>query len=233
MILNLQNIYFEDKVTTMMRRLARWAIALAIVTAGVLLVSGQWTDPWLWSYVVVWGLLSGYALFSIDEDLARERFHPPEQSADHLSLHFVRVVALAHLLVGALDTGRLHWTSVASGLRAAGLIGMALAGLLVFRAMLSNRFFSAVVRIQKDRGHRVIDSGPYSTVRHPGYAGMILVAPMSGLALGSWISVGLALIYSGLILRRVLFEDAFLRRNLDGYDAYAQRVPYRLVPGVF
>jgi protein-S-isoprenylcysteine O-methyltransferase Ste14 len=215
------------------RRIARWAVGVTIVTAGVVLVSGQWTDGWMWSYVVVWALVSLYALASLDEDLARERFNPPEPGADRTALHFVRAVALAHLVVGALDTGRLHWTSVPSGLRLIGLLGMAAAALLVFRAMLSNRFFSAVVRIQTDRGHRVVDSGPYATVRHPGYAGMILLAPMSGLALGSWISVGLAVIYSALILRRVLFEDAFLRRNLDGYDAYARRVPYRLVPGIF
>jgi protein-S-isoprenylcysteine O-methyltransferase Ste14 len=110
---------------------------------------------------------------------------------------------------------------------------MAVAGFLVFHAMLSNRFFSAVVRIQRDRGHRVVDRGPYAHVRHPGYAGMMAVAPLSGLALGSWVSVGLALLYSALILRRVFFEDSFLRRNLEGYEAYTERVRYRLVPGIF
>jgi protein-S-isoprenylcysteine O-methyltransferase Ste14 len=110
---------------------------------------------------------------------------------------------------------------------------MALSCLLVFHAMLTNRFFSPVVRIQKERGHHLVDSGPYGIVRHPGYAGMILMAPFSGLALGSWVSVGFALVYSGLILRRVVFEDTFLRGNLEGYDAYASRVRYRLIPGVF
>jgi protein-S-isoprenylcysteine O-methyltransferase Ste14 len=135
--------------------------------------------------------------------------------------------------VGALDAGRLHWSSVAAPIRIVGFAGMAGACLVVFHAMLTNRFFSAVVRIQKDRGHHVIDTGPYGVIRHPGYAGMILMAPFSGLALGSWISVAIALVYSGLILRRVMFEDAFLRGNLDGYDAYASRVRYRLIPGVF
>ena len=102
-----------------------------------------------------------------------------------------------------------------------------------FSAWSSNRFFSSVVRIQKERGHRVVDTGPYARVRHPGYAGMILMAPFSGLALGSWISVAIALVYSALILRRVVFEDTFLRQNLEGYDAYTRRVRYRLVPGIF
>ena len=104
---------------------------------------------------------------------------------------------------------------------------------MFYRAMHENRFFSAVVRVQEERGHRVIDSGPYSIVRHPGYAGLILVPPFSGLALGSWLAVGLGLVMSALVLRRVLFEDSFLRKNLDGYAAYTLRVPHRLVPRVW
>jgi protein-S-isoprenylcysteine O-methyltransferase Ste14 len=110
---------------------------------------------------------------------------------------------------------------------------MTLSALLVFHAMFSNRFFSPVVRIQAERGHRLVDTGPYSIVRHPGYAGMILLAPFSGLALGSWLSVAVALMYSGMVLRRVFFEDAFLRQHLQGYDGYVKRVRYRLVPGIF
>lgn len=99
--------------------------------------------------------------------------------------------------------------------------------------MRENRFFSAVVRIQDDRGHRVVDSGPYAVVRHPGYAGMIVGIPASGLALGSWVGCAIALGYSALILRRVSFEDRFLQRNLAGYTDYAARVRSRVIPGVW
>src|SRR5262245_46386799 len=215
------------------RRLKRWGIAVAVVAGIVLLVSGRWTDPWLWSYIACWAGVSLYSLLSMDDDLARERFTPPEPGADRLSLRAVRVIALAHLVVGALDAGRLHLTSVAPPMRLVGFLGMAVSGLVVFHAMLSNRFFSPVVRIQKERGHHVIESGPYAIVRHPGYAGMIVMAPFSGLALGSWISVALAVVYSGMILRRVRVEDAFLQSVLAGYAAYAVRVRYRLIPGVF
>jgi len=104
---------------------------------------------------------------------------------------------------------------------------------MFFRAMHENRFFSSVVRVQTERGHHVIDSGPYSLVRHPGYAGLIVGIPFSGLTLGSWLAAGIGLVMSGLILRRVMFEDAFLRTNLDGYVAYTRRVPRRLIPGVW
>jgi protein-S-isoprenylcysteine O-methyltransferase Ste14 len=178
-------------------------------------------------------MLGFYALMSIDDDLARERFTPPAPGADRLSLRAIRLIALAHLVVGALDGGRWQVAPVPDWLRASALVVMSASAVLVFRSMLTNRFFSAVVRIQSDRGHHVVDVGPYAIVRHPGYAGMIPVMPASALALGSWLSFAIALVYSALIFRRVLFEDAFLQKNLTGYADYARRVPYRLIPGTF
>ena len=129
---------------------------------------------------------------------------------------------------------RWQFSHVPDGVRVLGLVGMAISVGLIFRAMMANRFFSAVVRIQKDRGHHVIDQGPYGVVRHPGYAGMIPSMPFSGLALGSWLSaLRSASAYSLLMLRRVLFEDAYLRAHLAGYAEYAARVRYRLIPGVW
>jgi protein-S-isoprenylcysteine O-methyltransferase Ste14 len=217
----------------MAKRLQRWLFGSGIVGVAVFTLAGTWRDPWLWAYAGVWSAASFYALFSLDEDLARERFHPPTAGADSVALHFVRVAAVAHLVVGALDSGRWHLTSVPSGLRAFSLAVMAATFGMFYRAMHENRFFSAVVRVQNERGHHVIDSGPYSVVRHPGYAGLILGIPFSGLALGSWLAAGIGLVMSGLILRRVMFEDAFLRKNLDGYVAYTRRVPRRLIPGVW
>ena len=217
----------------MVKRLKRWLLASGVVTVAVFTLAGTWRDPWLWAYVAVWSTAAAYALFSIDEDLARERFHPPTAGADGVALHFVRVVAVAHLVVGALDSGRWHLTSVPPGLRAFALAAMAATFGMFYRAMRENRFFSAVVRVQNERGHHVIDSGPYGIVRHPGYAGLIMGIPFSGLALGSWLAAGIGLVMSGLILRRVMFEDAFLRKNLDGYVAYTHRVQHRLIPGVW
>lgn len=218
----------------MVKRLKRWLLASGLVCGVVFALAGTWRDPWLWAYAIVWSTAAGYALFSIDEDLARERFHPPNAGADAVALNFVRVVALAHLVVGALDSSRWHLTSpVPPGLRAFALIAMAATVGIFYRAMRENRFFSAVVRVQSERGHRVIDSGPYSIVRHPGYAGLLLATPFSGLALGSWIAAAIGLVMSAMILRRVMFEDAFLQKNLDGYAAYTDRVRHRLIPGVW
>lgn len=217
----------------MVKRLKRWLLVSGLVTAAVLALAGTWRDPWLWAYLVVWSTATFYALFSIDEDLARERFHPPNQGADALSLHVVRIIGLSHLVVGALDSGRWHVAPVAPALRGFALAAMALTFGMFFRAMRENRFFSSVVRVQNERGHHVIDSGPYSIVRHPGYAGLIWAMPFSGLALGSWLAAAIGLVMSGMVLRRVMFEDAFLKRNLEGYAAYTDRVRHRLIPGVW
>jgi protein-S-isoprenylcysteine O-methyltransferase Ste14 len=216
------------------KRLTRWLLGVGIVTGIVFTLAGSWRDPWLWAYALVYSTATFYALFSIDEDLARERFGPPAASADRVALQFVRATALGHLVVGALDSGRWHLTPpVPPVLRIIALGAVAVMFALFFGAMRQNRFFSAVVRIQSDRGHRVVDNGLYSVVRHPGYAGMILGMPFSGLALGSWLAAGIAAVLSALMLRRVMFEDAFLRKNLAGYTAYASRVRHRIIPGVW
>jgi len=100
-------------------------------------------------------------------------------------------------------------------------------------ALVENRFFSSVVRIQADRGHVVCDSGPYRLVRHPGYAGNILALLGIVLALSSvWtlIPAAVALI---IALVRTALEDQTLQEELSGYRDYARRVRYRLIPGIY
>ena len=99
--------------------------------------------------------------------------------------------------------------------------------------MRSNRFFSSVVRIQKDRGHTVVDGGPYRFVRHPGYAGTSVFTLVTPLILRSyWALVPAAATASVLVLRTIM-EDLTLRNELDGYADYARRVRYRLLPAIW
>jgi protein-S-isoprenylcysteine O-methyltransferase Ste14 len=213
----------------MAKRLIRFTLTLLVLTVILALLKGR-LDTWLALYLAGWSIFALYAFVSIDDDLARERFHPPEPGADRLALRMVRILALIHLIVGTLDAGRWHLAPVPDALRAVALVIMVVSALLVVQAMRANRFFSSVVRVQTERGHRVIDRGPYGVIRHPGYLGMIVSVICSGLALGSWLAVPFALLYAVLIFRRVFFEDAFLKANLTGYTDYARRVPYRLIP---
>jgi protein-S-isoprenylcysteine O-methyltransferase Ste14 len=217
------------------KRIVRWALASFILGGVLMSLAGQWTSPYLWGFSAGFSAVFLYASLAVlDDDLAQERFNPPSSGADAVALTFIRVFAVAAFLWAPLDSGRLHWTAEVPSLIRALAIGGSLFGFwLVVHAMLANRFFSPVIRIQDERGHRVVDQGPYAVVRHPGYLGMIVFAPLAALALGSWWALLPAGLYSALILRRVTVEDRFLRANLAGYIAYATRVPHRVIPGVW
>jgi protein-S-isoprenylcysteine O-methyltransferase Ste14 len=216
-------------------RFVRWLLASLVIGGAVMGLAGQWTSPYLWSFAVGFSALLLYATFVVlDDDLARERFRPPSRGADTVALRWIRVSAAAALIFAPLDSGRLHWSGEVSPLvRLIGVGGFLLGFWIVLHAMRANRFFSAVIRIQSDRGHRVVDQGPYAIIRHPGYLGMLLVSPMAALALGSWWALLPAGLYWALIVRRVVAEDRFLHENLAGYPQYASRVPHRVLPGVW
>ena len=100
-------------------------------------------------------------------------------------------------------------------------------------ALVINRFFSGMVRIQSERGHHVIDKGPYRWVRHPGYAGALMTYPVIPLLLDSWWAFIPEILAITIIFIRTKLEDQALQVKLEGYKAYAQRVKYRLIPGVW
>jgi protein-S-isoprenylcysteine O-methyltransferase Ste14 len=100
-------------------------------------------------------------------------------------------------------------------------------------AMAVNRFFSKVVRIQHERGHHVIDKGPYRYVRHPGYVGGIIHNLGTPIILGSWLALIPAALAGLLMIIRTSLEDRTLQDELEGYKAYTDQVRYRLIPGIW
>ena len=228
--MNVQNYEFYMSNTT--RRLARWFLVNLLIASVLSATSGRFFDPWLWTYLVVVALVGLYPAFALSDDLARERFRPPEPGADQTPLKVVRLLALAHVLIAALDQ-RWGWSDVPDGVRVVGLVGMAISVLLVFRAMMTNHYFSAVIRIQSERGHRVIDRGVYGVVRHPGYVSWFPLSAGIALGLGSlWALVPAGLSCLVLVLR-AQWEDQTLQAELPGYQEYARRVRYKLLPGVW
>jgi protein-S-isoprenylcysteine O-methyltransferase Ste14 len=99
--------------------------------------------------------------------------------------------------------------------------------------LIENRFFSGMVRIQTDRGHRVVSSGPYRWIRHPGYAGALLTYLATPLLLDSSWAMIPAVLTAMLLLYRTRLEDATLRAELPGYSEYARRLRSRILPGVW
>jgi protein-S-isoprenylcysteine O-methyltransferase Ste14 len=216
-------------------RFFRWLLVSLVIGGIVMALAGEWTSRYLWGFTLGMSGVFLYAtLFVLDDDLARERFRPPSQGADAVALKRIRLSALATLVFAPLDSGRLHWSAPVPDLPRMIALAVSIGSFfLVVRAMMANRFFSPVIRVQGERGHGVIDRGPYAVVRHPGYFGMVLFAPTTALALGSWWALIPAGIYSSLILRRVFVEDRFLHANLAGYAEYAGRVRHRVIPGIW
>lgn len=213
----------------------RWFIAVILLGAGIMALAGDWRSPYLWSIVAVIAVLGLWAVLTILEpDLANERFRPPTQGSDATALAWIRLSAATLFVFAPLDSGRLHWSAaVPATARIVGICGFALGAWFTLHAMASNRFFSSVIRVQRERGHHVIDGGPYATIRHPGYLGMATFAPMVALAFGSWWALLPAGVYTTMILRRAGVEDRFLRSHLPGYVEYATRVRFRILPGIW
>jgi protein-S-isoprenylcysteine O-methyltransferase Ste14 len=114
-----------------------------------------------------------------------------------------------------------------------GLVLFALGWTIIAVALRTNPFAVTVVRLQNERQHTVVDTGIYSVVRHPMYAGNPAVNVGLSLWLGSYAAVVFAAIPLGLLMVRIGLEERFLRRELPGYREYVSRVPYRLLPGLW
>jgi len=137
------------------------------------------------------------------------------------------------VIIAGLDH-RYNWSSeFPLWLNLIGFILISLGYAFAAWAVTENRFFSSVVRIQTDRGHVVCDTGPYRFVRHPGYAGNILALFGIVLALSSVWTLIPAAVASVIAVIRTVLEDQTLQEELPGYRDYAQRVRYRLIPGIY
>jgi len=220
-----------------------WAVknSVFLLIIALVIIEGSGRLDWLmgWAYIVfmfVFVAVTGAVLYRLDPGLLAERSGPQEGSKrwDLALASLISVwLPLAICVIAALDK-RLGWSQeIPPGAQAAGLALAAVGGLVIIWAMTANRYFSAVVRIQEDRGHRVATTGPYRWVRHPGYASMLLYYPGTALALGSlWAFVPVALIIVLMLLRTSL-EDETLKKELPGYLDYTKKVKYRLIPGVW
>ena len=143
------------------------------------------------------------------------------------------IMLLPLVILPGLDAIRFQWSSVPVAVKIVAFIGFFPAMGACFWAMKENAYLSDVVRIQEDRGHEVCTTGPYRYVRHPLYAGVILIMVCLPLFLGSLFSLIPASFIMILFIIRTALEDKTLQKELPGYKEYAQKVRYRLVPGVW
>ncbi len=210
------------------------SLVFVIILAATLFgTAGRFDIIEFWAYLAIVAAVSALSLTILDTDLMQERMRPGGRRVGWRFLPLI-IVVLLHWAVAGLDRGHLHLSDeVKPVLEVMALVLFALAWIVFVWAMYVNRFFSSIPRIQSERGHTVISTGPYRFVRHPGYTAALLAAVTSGIALGSWISTFIAPIALALLVWRAIVEDRMLQRDLRGYADYAARVQYRLVPGIW
>ncbi len=235
-----KEISAEDRQTIL-----KWCLQSAVGLVGyaaILFLAAGRLD-WLWGWIFI-GLMALFMashvvlLVPINPDLLVERAGGLRQEGGKrwdrwLASLAAGVFPIVSWYVAGLDL-RFAWSSpkpLAIHLIGAGAVALGFA--LFMWAMVSNAFFSEVVRIQEDRGHQVATDGPYRFVRHPGYSGAILAFLGTPLLLGSWWAfIPTAIGISGYVLRTAL-EDKTLQLELEGYDDYVEQVHHRLIPGLW
>jgi len=219
-----------------LRFLIQWLSLTVLLAALVFVPAGRVDAPMAWVSLGVYAaflLAFGIVFSRQDPGLVKERSKPGlgVKSWDQIWVHVYGVLFFIFFIVGWLGIRFSGPHSVPLGLQIAWLV-LFVAG-LGWWAMSVNTFFSRMVRIQEDRGHHVITSGPYRFVRHPGYLMAVVIWPGAALALGSWWALIPAFIIVALYVCRTAREDRTLHEELEGYAEYAKKVRFRLVPGIW
>jgi protein-S-isoprenylcysteine O-methyltransferase Ste14 len=205
------------------------------VCATILFTAAGRTDlPFFWAVIAVIGAFMLATILSVDRELRRERMRPGAGGISRRFRMMMMPLIVGSWIVAGLDVGRFHWSdTVPDAVQIVGLVTLIAAMALASWAMRANRFFSPVIRIQSERGHHVVRTGPYRFVRHPGYIATVIAFFFGTLAFGSWLATTLTIPYAALFLARTIVEERYLREHLDGYTDYTAVVRARWVPGVW
>jgi protein-S-isoprenylcysteine O-methyltransferase Ste14 len=198
--------------------------------------AGRLAWPAAWAFLILFFAISQLMVVRLarrDPALLAERLKPPVQREqplwDRIFMSVLVMFWFGWFLVIGLDA-RFGWSAMPLSLRAAGAVLFVAGYAIVIRVLDENPFLAPVVKIQRERQHRVISTGPYAVVRHPMYAGMCLMVAGIGLFLGSWIGLAGAFAISLAAAWRAVREERELETGLDGYRDYEARVRWRLIP---
>lgn len=196
----------------------------------------DWRPGWFFiGFLVVAYAISALVLWRVNPAIyrARSRFQPGTKPWDRLLLLLMLPAMVAEIPLATLDSGRMFWSAVPAVAVVIGYLLLAAGIAITTWAQAVNRFFEPGVRLQRERGQKVVSSGPYEFVRHPGYAAALMMFAGLALALASWWALVPAAVAGAVLILRTHWEDALLRDGLDGYVDYARRTRFRLLPGVW
>ena len=220
-------------------------IVVSTVMMGVMMAvffasAGRRDIPRAWLFfgaAFVYFVASTLALYRFNPELLIARLTLRREGSKTWDEILMRAANLMGMLlipaVAGLDLGRYGWSSLDIIYAVPGFVLFILGAVLITWAMIVNRYFESTVRIQEDRDHEVVSTGPYRFVRHPGYLSGILWMSSVPLILGSLYTLLPVMIYSVMMILRTHLEDRTLRDELPGYAEYAERVRFRLVPWVW
>jgi len=212
------------------------------VALGLLLFVAAGTLQW----PAAWVLIAEMGVGAIALGLWLGR-HDPSLLAERLSVHFqstqplwdkalvaaFMVCSIGWFVLMAFDAVRFRWSQVPIWLQVVGALLILLNACFAYLTFRENTYAAMVVKIQTERGHRVVSTGPYAYVRHPMYAGVLFFYIGAPLLLGSWYGLAAAIVSLSILAVRAVLEERKLMVELAGYREYAERVRYRLIPGIW
>lgn len=196
-----------------------------------------WMAGWVF-LILFFGFFIAINLWLIQHNpgLMEERMRlsrPNQKGWDKVLFPLLLVFTIAWLAFMSLDAGRFHWSSLPVWSQWIGAMILIISFHLLFLTFRENTYLSTVVRIQEERGHAVVSTGPYHYVRHPMYTAILVFVVGTSLLLGSGYGILVGLVFMALLARRAVLEENMLRVELHGYTAYMQQVKYRLIPFIW
>jgi protein-S-isoprenylcysteine O-methyltransferase Ste14 len=223
--------------------MVKWALQSVVWITGMgallLVPAGTWRWPAAWVFLAAMaliGLVSGLWLARTDPELFAERMRltasDAQPTADKLFVPVLGTAFLGWFVLIGIDH-RLHGGEFSHPLQIFGLALLLASTVFVMWVMRVNSFAAPLVKVQSERGHRVISGGPYAWVRHPMYSGAIIFFIGIPLLLGSLWGLIATPVLALMFAIRVNIEERTLREGLEGYNAYTSQVPYRLLPGIW
>ena len=215
-------------------------LVLVVMPLLPMLASGDWGwwEAWTYAAISFFGFILSRALASrrhpdLLEERSRSMGMENAKSWDKVLAPAMALGSVVPLIIAGIDK-RYGWTDpIAFNIKIISLIVIVLGYMLGTWALVENKFFSGIVRIQEDRGHYVVSTGPYRFIRHPGYAGSLMVYLVTPIFLGSLWAYIPTIFLIGIVFLRTSMEDRTLQVELSGYKEFAQKTRYRLFPGIW
>ena len=220
------------------RRALRSSLFGVLALAALLFVLAGTLDYWqAWLFMAVFVCTSGAITVYLaihDPKLLERRTKVGPRAEKEPAQKIIMVLAtlgfIAMLVFPVLDH-RFGWSPVPASVSILGDVLIALGFLFIFFVFRENSYGASTIQVAE--GQTVISTGPYAFVRHPMYAGALVMLIGTPLALGSWWGLFIFILISPVLIWRLLDEERFLRQNLPGYTEYQTKVKYRLLPFIW